>query len=149
MEAFHNAGMPRFPRSAYDQVGGLVYFPRMCDKIRLQAKGELGEDYHGYLGKGFDGRICAYLRVRYEDVKAKVLSGASDEETLAWCLESGRGLDEIDYLVWNGFARKRGWRDEDGGSEFLANAKAGAGFSEREELLTMFDFYEHDEGRAR
>ena len=120
----------------------------MCDKIRLHAKGELGEDYHGYLGKGFDGRICAYLRVSYEDVKARVLSGKSDEEVLEWCLESGRGLDEIDYLVWNGFARKRGWRDDDGGSEFFSKAKEGAGFSDREELRTMFDFYEYDEGRA-
>ncbi len=140
--------MPRHPRSAYDQTGGLVYFPRMCDKIRLQAAGELAEDYFGYLGKGFDGRICAFLRVSYEDLKARVLAGDTDEQALAWCLEKGRGLEEIDYLVWNGFARKRGWRDEDGGSEFLAKAKADAGFADRGELLTMFDFYEHDEGRA-
>lgn len=134
--------------SAYAETGGLVYFPRMCEKIRLHAEGELAEDYHAYLGKGFDGRICAYLRVSYEDVKIQVLSGKSDEETLAWCLESGRGLNEIDYLVWNGFARKRGWRDPDGGSDFLAKAKADAGFSERDQIMTMFDFYEHDEGRA-
>ena len=141
--------MPRFPRSAYDQTGGLVYFPRMCDKIRLHAAGDLGEEYFGYLGKGFDGRICAFLRVDYADVKARILGGASDEEVFAWCLGEGRGLHAIDYLVWNGFARKRGWRDEDGGSEFLANAKSGAGFSDRENLLTMFDFYEYDEGRAQ
>jgi hypothetical protein len=139
-----NRGMPR---SAYDQTGGLVYFPRMCEKIRLHAKNELPEDYHGFLGKGFDGRICAYLRVTYEDVKAQVLSGKSDEEVLAWCLETGRGLTEIDYLVWNGFARKRGWRDEDGGSDFLAKAKVDGGFNDKAELLTMFDFYEYDEGR--
>jgi hypothetical protein len=136
------------PRSAYDQVGGLVYFPRMCDKIRLHAKGELEEDYHGYLGKGFDARICAYLRVSYEEVKAQVLSGKTDEEVLAWCLENGRELTEIDYLVWNGFARKRGWRDDDGGSEFLAKAKSDAGLGGRDAIMTMFDFYEHDEGRA-
>lgn len=140
--------MTRFPRSAYDQTGGLVYFPRMCDKIRMQSAGELGDDYHGYLGKGFDGRICAFLRVEYGDVKARVLEGKTDEQVLAWCLENGRGLEDIDYIVWNGFARKRGWRDEDGGSEFLENAKTGAGFGDRGGLLTMFDFYEHDEGRA-
>ena len=139
--------MPRFPRSAYDQTGGLVYFPRMCDKIRLHAAGELGEDYHGYLGKGFDGRICGFLRVDYEGVKAQVLGGASDEETLAWCLENGRGLEAIDYLVWNGFARKRGWRDDDGGSDFFEKAKADGGFADRAEPMTMFDFYEYDEGR--
>ncbi|WP_367871182.1 DUF5069 domain-containing protein [Luteolibacter sp. Populi] len=136
------------PRSAYDQTGGLVYFPRMCEKIRLHSKGELPEVYHGFLGKGFDGRICAYLRVSYEDVKTQVLAGGSDEDVLAWCLATGRGLNEIDYIVWNGFARKRGWRDDDGGSDFLTKAKADAGFSDRGQLMTMFDFYEHDEGRA-
>ena len=146
--ALSSTASPRFPRSAYDQTGGLVYFPRMCDKIRLQVAGELGEEYFDYLGKGFDGRICAFLRVAYEDVKARVLAGQTDEEVLAWCLENGRGIEDIDYLVWNGFARKRGWRDEDGDSDFLANAKMAAGFAERGELLTLFDFYEHDEGRA-
>ncbi|MCW1914827.1 DUF5069 domain-containing protein [Luteolibacter sp. GHJ8] len=136
------------PRSAYDQTSGLVYFPRMCEKIRLHAQGELPADYHEYLGKGFDGRICGFLRVSYDDLKAQVLSGKTDDEVLAWCLENGRGLEAIDYLVWNGFARKRGWRDEDGGSEFLANAKANAGFANRDAIMTMFDFYEHDEGRA-
>jgi len=139
--------MPRFPRSAYDQTQGLVYFPRMCDKIRLHAAGELPEDYHGYLGKGFDGRICAFLRVDYADVKARILGGESDEKTFAWCLGEGRGLHAIDYLVWNSFACKRGWRDEDGGTEFFEKAKADGGFADRAELMTMFDFYEYDEGR--
>jgi hypothetical protein len=139
--------MPRFPRSAYDQTQGLVYFPRMCDKIRLHAAGELPEEYHGYLGKGFDGRICAFLRVDYADVKARILGGESDEKTFAWCLGEGRGLHAIDYLVWNSFACKRGWRDEDGGTEFFEKAKADGGFADRAELMTMFDFYEYDEGR--
>jgi hypothetical protein len=29
----------QLPRSPYDVVGGLVYFPRMLDKIRLHARG--------------------------------------------------------------------------------------------------------------
>ena len=139
--------MPRFPRSAFDATGGLIYFPRMCDKIRLHAADELPEAYHGYLGKGFDGRICAFLRVDYPEVKTRILAGASDEEVLEWCLGEGRGLHEIDYLVWNGFARKRGWRDDDGGSEFFEKAKADGGFADRDELMTMFDFYDYDEGR--
>jgi len=32
-------------RSAYDEVGGIVYFGRMLDKIRLKAKGQLPTDY--------------------------------------------------------------------------------------------------------
>jgi len=29
---------------------GMSYFPRMIDKIRLHARGELHEDYHNNLG---------------------------------------------------------------------------------------------------
>lgn len=140
--------MPRFPRSAHDEVGGLIYFARMCDKIRLHAAGELPEAYLDYLGKGFDGRICGFLRVDYPALRARVLAGASDEAALAWCLEQGRGLEDIDRLVWNGFARKRGWRDPDGGSDFLANAKEQNGLAGRGDIVTMFDFYDADEGRS-
>jgi len=38
------------PRSPYDSVGGLVWFPRMLDKIRLQARGDLAEVYHNNRG---------------------------------------------------------------------------------------------------
>ena len=39
-------------RSPSEKVGGLFYFRRMLDKIRLHAKGELPSDYHANLGKG-------------------------------------------------------------------------------------------------
>jgi hypothetical protein len=146
-ESIDTRAMRRFPRSAFDATGGLIYFPRMCDKIRLHAAGELGDEYHAFLGKGFDGRICAFLRVDYADVKSRVLAGKSDEDILSWCLGEGRGLHEIDYLVWNSFARKRGWRDEDGGSAMLEKSKSDNGLAGRDEILTMFDFYDYDEGR--
>jgi gluconokinase len=41
-------------RSPSEKVGGLFYFGRMLDKIRLRAKGELPSDYHANLGIGFD-----------------------------------------------------------------------------------------------
>jgi hypothetical protein len=46
------------------------------------------------LGDGFDGRTCRYLSVRYEDVKARVLAGKTDEEVLDWCLANGRRLTD-------------------------------------------------------
>lgn len=140
--------MQRIPRAATDLTGGLVYFARMCDKIRIHAAGELPEVYHPFLGRGFDGRICGYLRVAYEDVKAKVLAGASDTEALDWCLTNGRGLQEIDYVVWNGFACKRGWRDADGGTAALQRNKDESGLGDRKDVVTFFDFYDLDEGRT-
>jgi Domain of unknown function (DUF5069) len=41
-------------RSPSEKVGGLFYFGRMLDKMRLHARGKLPADYHENLGKGFD-----------------------------------------------------------------------------------------------
>ena len=56
---------------------GMMYFPRMLDKIRLHARGELGEDYHANLGhrKAADGACCNFLRVNYDDLRERVLQG--------------------------------------------------------------------------
>jgi gluconokinase len=46
----------QLPRSPYDALRGLVYFPRMLDKIRIHAAVGLPEAYIAPLGEGFDGR---------------------------------------------------------------------------------------------
>lgn len=137
--------MSTYPRSAYDHTGGLVYFARMCDKIRLKASGSLPEDYQANVGKGFDGRMCRYLRVDYARLQEVVLGGATDEEALAWCYANGRALDDLDVLVWNGYATRRGWRDD--GSAMLQEFKASSGLADRADIETSFDYYDVDEGR--
>jgi hypothetical protein len=139
----------QYPRSAYDLTGGIVYFARMLDKIRLHDAGRLPADYHENLGHGFDGRMCGYLQVHYPKVCQRVREGLndSDETILEWCYEQGRRLEDLDKLVWNGFATKRGWRDADGVSAFLEEIKAARGVSDRADVQTFFDFIEVDEGR--
>ena len=138
--------MKQTPFSAFVTVGGMLYFGRMLDKLRKHARGELREDFHAMIATGFDGRCCRFLRVEYEAVKARTLQGGTDEEIFAWCQQQGRGLSEEDILIWNTFARKRGWRDE--ASENLAKNKADSGLAHRSDLVTFFDYYEVDEGRA-
>ena len=70
----------RFPRSVYDKTGGIVYFARMVDKIRLQAAGALGKDYIENLGTGFDGRCCDFLGIKYDELKKQALAGISDDD---------------------------------------------------------------------
>lgn len=138
----------RCPRSAYDQVGGLVYFARMLDKIRLKAQAQLSSDYHENLGKGFDGRCIRFLGVNYAALCERVSRGGSDEEVLAWCFENGKRPSEEEILVWNSFLRKRGWRDEvDGVSQELDNYKSRSRLAHRTDIQTFFDYYEVDEGR--
>lgn len=123
----------------------MAYFPRMLDKIRLHAKGELQSGYHENLGKGADGRCLGFLRVEYETLKQRVLAGGTDEEILEWCFVSGRRLNEGDIIVWNGFITKLGWKDFV--SERLQQVKAENGLAGRDDILTMPDFFEVDEGR--
>ena len=142
------ASSPSLPRSAYDQVGGVVYFARMLHKIRLHAAGALPADYHANLGTGFDGRCCRFLHVDYPALCKRVLQGGADDEILAWCFAQGRHPTEEEFLVWNSFMRKRGWRDEaDATTQELENYKAKSGLAQRRDLLTFFDYYEVDEGR--
>jgi hypothetical protein len=137
-----------FPRSAYDTVGGLVYFPRMLDKIRLQAAGRLPTEYHANLGEGFDGRCCRFLGVEYPVLCDRVRQGGSDEEILAWCFQLGRCPTEEEILIWSKFLMKSGWRDEDtGATQSLENFKAQCGLAHRADIMTFFDFYEVDENR--
>jgi hypothetical protein len=139
--------MPNVPglRSPYIKVGRIVYFGRMLDKIRLNAASKLPlSDYGANLGKGFDARCCALLRVTYDDLKAQVLSGATDEQVLTWAEQRGARRSDEECEIWNGFMMKRGWRD--GAAETLAKRIRESSL-ESKTVLTMFDYIDYDEGR--
>ena len=132
-------------RSPHQKTGGIVYFGRMLDKIRLHAAGKLPSDYHENLGKGFDERIVDFLRLKYSMLVERVKQGGTDEEILAWCYESGRHPSEDEIEVWNDFMRKRGWNDPM--SARLAMRLKAGGFENRTDLQTFFDFIDLDEER--
>jgi gluconokinase len=135
-----------FPvRSPADKLGGLVYFGRMLDKIRVHSKGELPADYLPNLGKGFDAKCCAFLHIDYLQLAERVKQGASDSEALEWALSTGRRPSEAEITMWNDFMRKFGWRDE--AAEILARRKREAGMTDRADIETMFQFIDADEGR--
>lgn len=126
---------------------GIIYFPRMLDKIRLHARGELHEDYHKNLGapRTADTVCCNFLRVHYRDLRERVLQGGTDEEVLEWCFENGRKPNEGDILVWNGFASKLGWRDF--ATPLLDEAKHKQGIVDRADIATIPDLIDFEEGR--
>ena len=138
---------PHLPRSPYDSLQGLVYFPRMLDKIRLHDKGLLPEPYLPHLGSGFDARCLNLLGVKYDDVKKLVLAGEPDEKVLAWCLAHGRKPNEEDIETWSGFMMKRGWRDEAGDRIVVRLKESGLEHRDKE-AATMFDFIDLDENRT-
>jgi Domain of unknown function (DUF5069) len=137
----------QLPRSPYDMVGGLVYFPRMFDKIRLHARGHLPEDYHNNLGRELDGYGLAFLHVKYADLCERVLTGGSDEQILEWCLANGRRPGEGESEIFNGFMQKAGWRDAS--SERLAARLEQSPLGRlNRRCWARFDFLEFEEGRT-
>ena len=142
-------GMEIFPKSPSEMVGGLRYFGRMLDKIRLRARGDLPSDYHANLGHGkaADGFMCNFLRVDYETLRQHVLKGGNDEEILEWCYQKGRRLNEGDLLVWNNFSSKFGWNDF--ATRTLERRKKELGISDRADIRTMGDLFDYEEGRRK
>ena len=133
------------PITAYTETCGMRYFARSLNKIRLHAAGELREDFRENLGKAFDAFLCDYLRVDYTALRDRTLQGGTDEEIFAWAQENGRGLRSIDIRIWNHFITKLGWND-DMTHRFLFR-KEEAGLMHRDDLVTMIDVLEADEGR--
>ena len=132
-------------RSPHEKTGGIVYFGRMLDKIRLHAAGQLPQDYQGNLGGGFDERAVHFLWIEYPALVERVKRGGSDDEILEWCHQQGRKPSEEEIEVWNEFLRKRGWNDE--ATERLDMRKREGGFTARADVQTLFDYIDLDEER--
>ena len=136
-----------YPKSCKEMTKGMMYFPRMLDKIRLHARGELHEDYQQNFGAAqtADSACCNFLRVHHRDLIKRVKEGGTDEEILEWCFEKGRRLNDGDLFVWNGFISKLGWRDSV--TPRLERRKREAGITDRDEIVTIPDLIDFDEGR--
>src|SRR5438045_6613375 len=132
--------MTIYPKSPNEMTRGMIYFPRMLDKIRLHARGELHEDYHKNLGaaKAGDGACCNFLRVNHHELRERVLQGGTDQEILEWCYQKGRRLNEGDLLIWNNFNSKLGWRDF--ATPMLEQLKEKYAISHRADIDTISDF---------
>ena len=139
--------MSAYPKSPKEQVGGMMYFARMLDKVRLYARGELGSEYHANLGglRTADGACTNFLRVSYPELCGRVAQGGSDEEILEWCYEKGRRLNRGDLVVWNSFVSKLGWKDFATPNLEQGNEEGGA--TDRADLQTVSALIDFEEGR--
>ncbi len=135
----------KYPKSPSARVGGIVYFGRMVEKIRLMEAGELHPDLHANLGKGFDERCTSFLHVPYPALREQVVAGLDDEALLRWCFENGKHPSEDEIEIWNHFMSKRGWNDDV--TEILLRRKKESGFESRDDIQTMFQYIDADEGR--
>lgn len=139
--------MAQFPKSPGDEVGGMKYFGRMLDKIRLHARGELPADYHDNFGKrrAADGACCNFLRVEHAALRERVLAGGTDEEIFEWCCANGRRPNAGDIVIWNAFVSKLGWNDF--ATPTFEHQKLQAGLADRADIVTIGDLIDLEEGR--
>ena len=134
-----------YPCSPRQELNGLPYFTRLCEKVRLFAAGDLHPELHANLGKGMDLWACQFLGVTYEDLKSKILSGTSNEESLAWAEETGQKRADFEKEWFSSYLLNRGFRDDL--SSTLAKRIEESGFQDREGIYSFADYIDADEGR--
>ena len=83
-------------RHSAEQVGGIVFFGRMLDKIRLHTQGKLPPDYKR--GTGTDARVCRFLGVEYPALVERVLAGGT-ALSIGYSLKSVSGSFKSSSLI--------------------------------------------------
>ena len=85
----------------------MMMFARVLDKIRFNARGELREDFRKNPGEalGANGACADNLRVSYDKLRDRVLTGGIDKEILRWCDGKDRLRNQIGLENWNEFTR--------------------------------------------
>jgi hypothetical protein len=88
-----------FPRSPKVLLGGIAHLARFIDKIRLRNAGYI-QDYN-FMTVGFDKYLIDFLTIDAAAFEARVLSGASDQELLAWINAQGEPRTAEEITQWN------------------------------------------------
>ena len=85
----------------------MMIFTRVLDKIRLNACGELREDFRKNPDEALDtdGACADYRRASYDKLRDRVLTGGTEKEVLRWSYMKDRPLSQVDLENWNEFTR--------------------------------------------
>ena len=134
------------PCSARAELGGIIYLPRLLNKIRLMEAGTLREDFHANLGRGMDLWTCQFLGVEYNDLRAQVLAGATDDDALAWIKDNGLTRPDHELAWFTSYMNNRGFRDDL--AERLTERKKETPHTDRDDIMSFMDYIEVDEGRS-
>ena len=90
-----------------------------------------------------DGHLCGFLGVRHDELVQLAADGKSDAEIL---FATRFRPNPTQRRIWNGFARKFGWRDL--ASPLLETMKLEEGLADRNDLVTAFEIIDAREGRS-
>jgi hypothetical protein len=98
--AFPSARPLRSPR---ESLGGYILLPRLIDKVRLHAKGQLPQAYAANLlgsAHTLDGRFLAFTGLKAEALRQAVLLSRTDDEVLQWVQNHARLTTAHEKQAW-------------------------------------------------
>ncbi len=137
---------PIYPRSPREMMDGWVHLPRLIDKVRLHQAGKLPPDYQpNYLHKGFDLAWFEATGVQPAKFESVVAHTITDGEVCDWVKKHVRKTVE-EKRAFNDNLGNYG-RDTEERIERLKMRKAQSGWSDRSDIVCMFDYIDADEGR--
>jgi hypothetical protein len=141
---------PAYPRSPKELLGGIAHLGRFIDKIKLRNAGQI-QDYN-YMTVGFDKYLIDFLGIDARAFEQKVLSGAADEQLLAWVMASGKPHSHGEIVQFSQGLLASGPKDDATRARFQGRLdeiarKRGAPVSALPKVSTWADVIELDEGR--
>lgn len=90
-------------RSPRESLGGYILLPRLIDKVRLFAKGQLPQAYAANLlgaEHTLDGRFLAFTGLNAEALRQAILSSRTDEDVLAWVHDHAKPATALEKQAW-------------------------------------------------
>ena len=88
----------QFPRSPRATLAGYVLAARAVDKCRAVLAGWEGE-YHSNCP--LDQLWLKFAEINYDDLRAFVATGATDEEIAAWIGQHAKKRSRAEIIAWN------------------------------------------------
>jgi Domain of unknown function (DUF5069) len=88
----------QFPRSPRETLAGYVLASRALDKCRAVLVGWQGE-FHSNCP--LDQRWLKFAEIDYNEYRAFVATGATDEQVAVWIGEHAQKRSRADIVVWN------------------------------------------------
>jgi Domain of unknown function (DUF5069) len=132
------------PRSPREKLAGYIIAARAIDKCRAVLAGTQG-GYHS--GCPLDNMWLDFAGIAYEDFKAKVAEGATDEELATWIEAHAKKQERITLIKWNNQLLGSRLCDmpdkiqeymEDYVAQYVPKGKI---------VYHFFDIYDYEEGR--
>jgi hypothetical protein len=132
--------MPAF-RSPYDSAMGLVFLPRLIDKMR--ASGTAALDGYNYKTAGMDAVLLEFLAVDADAMEAAAKAG-TDAEVFVWVSNNARKWTREEAISLNHAILDSGQRSDDERASF--EARRLQRYPDRP-LQYFVDLIESDAGR--